>query len=68
MVEKQSNHEMDHEESLHGLSDRVHPDVDPKYIYQPPKKPANYYEKLGEMILQHQPNVSNFRRGSLIHN
>lgn len=66
MVEKRNSQEIDHEKSLHALSDRVHPDVDPKYIYQPPKKLANYYEKLGETIMQHQPDASNFRRGSLI--
>lgn len=68
MTKKNNKQEqpMDHEASLKRLSTRVHPDVDPKCIYQPPKKPANYYEKLGAMILQHQPDRSNFRQGSLI--
>ena len=58
---------MDREKSSEVLSDFVHPDVDPKYIYQPSKKPANYYEKLGEAILGQQPNHLNFFQGFLIH-
>lgn len=58
---------MDREKSSEALSDFVHPDVDPKYIYQPSKKPVNYYEKLGEAILDQQPNHLNFLQGFLIH-
>ena len=68
MLEKKvEGQAMDHEKSSEALSDFVHPDVDPKYIYQPSKKPVNYYEKLGEAILGQQPNHLNFLQGFLIH-
>ena len=68
MLEKKvEGQAMDYEKSSESLSDFVHPDVDPKYIYQPSKKPVNYYEKLGEAILDQQPNHLNFLQGFLIH-